>query len=576
MSLFRFDESHLLGTVREVDSRTAAIVVKAKDLPKAKVGHLVAMKIGDGAAFIIGIVMRITKAAEKPDPFAGYRMADVPDGMTAPSFGDEAANTVRLTLVGTVDGAGQSFSRSLVRMPDIDAECCTLEGEQLDAFMGLVSRECDRDHSLELGEYSISRSAAFLDGNKFFQRHAALLGSTGSGKSWTVASIIERAARLPSSNLIVFDIHGEYGDLGYAHHLRIPGPEDLTSAAGDLLFLPYWLLTADELQSMFIDTSEYGAHNQTSVFQKAVMEGKRRTLMDMGDGAVLEAFTLDSPVPFDIERVIEEIDGLNTEMVPSSRGMKQGPHHGQFTRLLTRLRSKLADRRYGFLYQAPAHLHEYGAMGDIARQMMSSGDGSSVKVIDFSDVPSDILPVIVGLVARVIYQVQFWTPRDRRRPLAFICDEAHLYLPQKQGHNPVERRAIENFERIAKEGRKYGVSLVIVSQRPSDVNPTILSQASNMIALRLANADDQAIVRKLMPESLAGLTDALPVLDIGEAIVVGDSVLLPSRIRINPPTEAPLSATLDVWSMWQESATVPDFNEAVDNMRRQGRRRKER
>ena len=173
------------------------------------------------------------------------------------------------------------------------------------------------------------------------------------------------------------------------------------------------------------------------------------------------------------------------------------------------------------------------------RLMDYSESKAQIKVIDFSEVPADILPVIVGLVARILYQVQFWTDRQRRKPIALVCDEAHMYLPKKDGKNPVEQRAVENFEKIAKEGRKYGVALLIVSQRPSDVSSTILSQCNNIVSLRLTNGDDQATVKRLMPESLESLMDTLPILDIGEALVVGDAVLLPSRIRIHPPAEKP-------------------------------------
>jgi len=192
-------------------------------------------------------------------------------------------------------------------------------------------------------------------------------------------------------------------------------------------------------------------------------------------------------------------------------------------------------------------------------------------VIDFSEVPSEILPVIVGLVARIIFQIQFWTSHDKRRPLAMVCDEAHLYLPKKENQNPIEKRAIEAFEKIAKEGRKYGVALLIASQRPSDVSTTVLSQCNNIIAMRLTNGADQATVKKLMPESLESLLDVLPIMDIGEALVVGDAVLLPSRIKITKPNEKPLSATIDFWSEWQETAEKPDFERAVENMRKQGR-----
>lgn len=194
-----------------------------------------------------------------------------------------------------------------------------------------------------------------------------------------------------------------------------------------------------------------------------------------------------------------------------------------------------------------------------------------IKVIDFSEVPSDILPVMVGLVGRLIYQIQFWTNHEDRHPIALVCDEAHLYLPKKDGKNPIEKRAIESFEKIAKEGRKYGVALFIVSQRPSDVSTTILSQCNNIISLRLTNAEDQSTVRKLLPDSLDSLLDILPIMDVGEALVVGDSVLLPSRIKITPPTEKPLSETVKFWDRWTENTSNLDFMAIVENLRKQSR-----
>ena len=578
MAIFTFDASHSLGRVRAVDTRRVNIQVNSdEDLRKARVGQLVALALpGAVEEWLIGIIEKVIKTPVLEE----HTELDEPesDDSVGLSLSRESVlNTVQLTLVGTVglntDNKAR-FSRSLVQVPEIDGGCHILRDAQLQAFMNLLSSAGKTDHSLEIGQYTIDEnSKAFLDGNKLFQRHASLLGSTGSGKSWTVAAILERAAKLPSANLIVFDLHGEYRELSYARHLRIPGPEELGRDDSSLLFLPYWLLNAEELQAMFIDRSEFSAHNQVMAFQDTVVAQKKNTLEFLGKTEVLNAFTLDSPVPFKISDVIAELDRLNKEMVPGSGNReKQGPFYGQFSRLLVRLNSKVGDKRYGFLFRAPESEHAYDAMAATMRRLMDySESNAQIKVIDFSEVPADILPIIVGLVARIIYQVQFWTDRDKRTPMAFVCDEAHLYLPKKDGKNPVEQRAIENFEKIAKEGRKYGVALLIVSQRPSDVSPTILSQCNNVIALRLTNGDDQATVRRLMPESLEGLMDTLPILDIGEALVVGDAVLLPSRIRIHPPNEKPLSATIDFWDEWSKQPERPDFEKAVENMRRQNR-----
>lgn len=576
MAILKFDESSMLGTVREVDTRKVSVLVeKDEDLRKARVGQLVAIELsGASETWLIAIVERVIR-------FVGQQ--DSQDDKTGEEMTDEISeeqvvNNVRLVLVGTLywDAVkGKSvFTRSLSQMPGITDNCFVLLGKQLETFMAVLSEYGEGKHSLELGKYVIDESAkAYLDGNKFFQRHAAILGSTGSGKSWAVASILERAAKLRTSNLIVFDLHGEYSKLSYARHLRIPGPDELGTTSDELLYLPYWLLNAEEMQAMFIDRSEFSAHNQVMAFQDAVIVQKKVILQKLGKRDVLNAFTLDSPVPFSIDEVIKNLKDMNEEMTQGVRGLKQGQFFGQFSRLLIRLKSRLSDKRYGFLFNAPESEHEYNAMARTATKLMDyATKGAQVKVIDFSEVPADILPVIVGLVARIIYQVQFWTDHDKRRPLAFICDEAHLYLPKKDGKNPVELRAIESFEKIAKEGRKYGVALVIISQRPSDVSGTILSQCNNVIALRLTNGNDRNTVSKLMPESLESLLEVLPIMDIGEALVVGDAVLLPSRIKINEPNEKPLSATIDFWSEWMKEIEKPDFDKAVENMRKQKRK----
>ncbi|PST65167.1 ATP-binding protein [Shewanella algae] len=577
MALFTFnDDSYTLGNIREVDTRKVTILVNSdKDLRKARVGQLVTVQLsGATECWLIGMIDKVIKAVVT-QPLT-LEIAEEDDADEIDAFEDSVVNTVKITLMGAArwDAIDQKykFSRSLDHVPEIDSTCYVLKDAHLEEFMRVISECGDGKHSLELGSYKLNENArAYVDGNKLFQRHAALLGSTGSGKSWTVASILERSSQLPSSNLVVFDLHGEYKELSYAKQLRVPGPDEVDVDDDSLLFLPYWLLNTDELQSLFIDRSEFTAHNQVMAFQDSIIEKKRDSLVKAGNQEILDAFTLDSPIPFRIEDIIKHLEFLNQQMIPGKTKEVQGPFYGQFSRLLLRLKSKTTDRRYSFLFGRKQSTQDYNYLSALAEKLMGFGkQKQSIKVIDFSEVPADILPVIIGLVARIIYQVQFWTDPNNRRPVAFVCDEAHLYLPRKEG-NPVERRAVEAFEKIAKEGRKYGVALMIVSQRPSDVSATILSQCNNIISLRLTNADDQATVRKLLPESLESLLEALPIMDVGEAMVVGDSVLLPSRIKIDPPAEKPLSATIDFWSRWQEDVTNADFTLAVENMRRQNR-----
>lgn len=594
MAIFRFDESCLLGQVIAVDTRKVYINVESDKLRLAKVGGLVAIKLsGAVEEWLIALVEKVTKAlAEEKDSEIA---ASDSDEKGKPVKEDDAEkqegskeitlerNTIRVVLIGTLKvKAGDKpddFSRSILNFPDIEGECYTLERVNLEKLMGIISEKSKGEHTLDVGHYTLDEKAkAYLDGNKLFQRHAALLGSTGSGKSWTVATILERAKELPSANVILFDLHGEYKSLKYAKHLRVAGPDDLGKKNPEILFLPYWLLNAEEMQAMFIDRSEFSAHNQVMVFQEIVTKLKKEVLKKEGKTEVLNSFTIDSPVPFPLDSVISEIADLNDEMVQGARGLKQGKFYGQFSRLLVRLKSKIADKRYGFLFQAPEELNSYSALYGIAENLMDftvrNEQRNQVKVIDFSEVPAEILPVIVGLVARMVYQVQFWMTSDKRQPLVFVCDEAHLYLPKKNETNPLEKRALENFEKIAKEGRKYGVGLLVVSQRPADVSDTILSQCNNFIVLRLTNSEDQSIVVKLLPDSMKGFTDLLPILDIGEALIVGDAVLLPTRVKITMPAEGnrPLSATVDFWDEWSKEDKRSDVVQAVENMRKQSRR----
>ena len=565
-----------LGSVLHVDTRRVMINAQDEHLERAGIGKLVTLKKGTADDWLIGMVDRIVRQIMTADTTVeDGEQKDTSNSNPLPLSG----NAVTVTLVGmvrwSVEKDQHEFTRSLLDLPDIGQDCFVLKGNFLKSFMGLLVKKGDTEQALEIGKYALDPDAtAYLDGDRFFQRHAALLGSTGSGKSWTVATILERAARLPSANLIVFDLHGEYRELSYANHLRIPGPDDLGAANPELLYLPYWLMNCEELTAMFVESSEFTAHNQTLVFQDTVFAEKKKILEAEHKTEVLNSFTIDSPVPFDLGAVEAEIRRLNEEMVQGIRGLKQGSFYGQFSRFLARIAGKLRDRRYGFLFQAPAELHSYEAFHAVGKQLLDfTKENGHIKVVDFSEVPSDVLPVMLGIVARLIYYLQFWMPDEKRHPVALVCDEAHIYLPRDKG-NPNQQRALENFEKIAKEGRKYGVSLLIVSQRPSDVSDTILSQCNNVMALRLTNSNDISAVKNMMPESMTSFMEMLPVLDIGEALVVGDAVLLPSRIRIKKPDEEPLSATIDFWTEWSRNDVSPDWVLAAENMRRQRRKPK--
>lgn len=593
MSIFTFTDHQSLGEVRSVEtSRITIRVTDGQRLQKARVGRLVAIQ-SMGDEWLIGIIERVWR---HPVELPTLPEGEVPDDMAVIQ---QEENGVSISLVGTYrarDGQQHdTFTRAIFSLPEINRPVFPIEEKSLEDFMGILSAtsKADAITPLKVGTYTLDgKATAYIDGDKLFQRHAALLGSTGSGKSFTVASILEQSAQLPHANIIVLDLHGEYSSMKFASHYRIAGIGDLKAKKEGAIFLPFWLLTYDEMQSVFVDRSGDNAPNQALALMDSVIEMKRTAINALQKPELLEGFTVDTPVPYRLNDLVQSLDAKNEEAIDTGEvyvsgakkglpKMEKGPLAGKLSRFLIRLKTKMNDRRYAFMYQAPAEYETYEALHTLARKLLGTGESKDginpgVKIIDFSEVPSDILPVVVGLVARLVYQIQFWSnpgkDGDERHPVVIVCDEAHLYLPSSAtSTGPLERRALENFERIAKEGRKYGVGLMVVSQRPSDVSTTILSQCSNIISLRLANKTDQNVVKQLLPESLEGLMEVLPTLDVGEAVVVGDATLLPTRIKMSKPQHEPRSATIPFWSRWAKPKSDVDLVAAVENMRRQSR-----
>ena len=338
------------------------------------------------------------------------------------------------------------------------------------------------------------------------------------------------------------------------------------------MFLPYWLLSYEEMLALMLDRSDANAPNQAMIFSQTVIAEKSSMLAQGGHDDLISEITLDSPVPYRITQIIEQLNEKNTEMVRGSSGRdKQGDFYGKLSRFIQRLEAKVSDKRLNFMFSDVEELLDFSYMETLCQRLMApASQGGGIKILDCSEVPSDILPLIVSLLARIVFSVQQWMDRTKLNPLAIFCDEAHLYIPAN-AQQGIELSSLQSFERIAKEGRKYGIGLVIVSQRPSEVNRTVLSQSSNFIAMRLTNAEDQAVIKRLLPDSIGNFADLLPVLDIGEAIAVGDASLLPSRIIIDVPRQKPNSATVKFWDEWSRETVPDDIGAAVQAMRKQGR-----
>lgn len=566
MGIFDYESEQAIGTVNSVDTSTVVISVEDDSkLKQLQVNHLLVIRSSKTSQHLIAIVSKILRKS-------------MIDQISDEEQQVAVENIIKATLVGThVDKVGTQdnvFKRTLESVPEINAECFVLNGDKLTGFMQAISNQAASSTTpLSLGKYILDEEAeAWLDGNKFFQRHAVVVGSTGSGKSWSVARLLEQVSELEAANALVFDIHGEYGSMNTEgfHHYKVAGPNDQPD--DKTIYLPYWLLTYEEMLSMLLDRSDSNAPNQAMMFSNTVLKYKEDMLRENNLFDEYASFTLDSPIPYKMEAVIDYLNEKDAEMVQGARSEKQGPFNGKLTRFIQRLNSKISDKRLSFLFNPSGNLLQMTYLDEVIEKLIGceSKVQKGVKIIDFSEVPSDILPLIIGLVTRIIFSIQQWTEKDNRHPIALFCDEAHLYIPSNETSN-IDATANQTFERIAKEGRKYGVGLVVISQRPSEVNRTVLSQCNNFVALRLTNIEDQNVVKRLLPDSLGNFAELLPILDIGEALVVGDSSLLPSRIKIQKPSLKPTSGTIDFWDEWAKDNIKTSVPVAVKALRKQSK-----
>lgn len=569
--IFNYDKKEIIGAVNSVDTgMSTAIINDDNTLSQLQVNQLLAVQSPKSGRFIIAMIIKIYRKASNTED------EEAEDDVALAAF-----NQVRLVFVGEfIDKVGTKtnvFRRNVSAVPSIDAPCYKIEHNRLTNLMQSISSELASSISpLQIGKYTMDESSiAYLDADKLFQRHAAIVGSTGSGKSFCVARIVEQMAALKHANGILFDIHGEYSTDLFKRdgilQLKIATPSDLSATdklSKGILMIPYWLLNYEEMQALLLDRSDQNAPNQAMLFSREVLNEKEKTVAGTAYDKII---TVDSPVAYDLRPIVDAFEKLDTEMVPGAKAgtEKQGPFHGKLTRFIQRINNKLSDKRMGFMFSLSNEELKQAWLEQFCGVLMDGRSG--IKVIDMSEVPSDVLPLVIGLLARIVFSIQQWSTTDNRHPIALLCDEAHLYVQQAAALDAVAELGLRNFERIAKEGRKYGVGLVIISQRPSEVNRTVLSQCNNFISLRLTNVDDQNVIKRLLPDNLGNIADNLSLLDIAEAIIVGDSTLLPSRVKIDEPSIKPSSQTIPFWRIWANDDISQNLSEAIGNMIRQSK-----
>jgi DNA helicase HerA-like ATPase len=471
----------------------------------------------------------------------------------------QSAHMVRLTPVGEFSQDGK-FNRGVSHFPTSGAEIHPVSQEDLEHIFA--------EHS-GVG-YKVGRLTAFnevevyLDASAFFGRHAAILGQSGSGKSWTVTSLIQSALNsMPQAHIILLDMHGEYCDKsvdGVTARSPFPVNRVRSLKAQDLEF-PYWLLSYSELCELIVDPADENASIQISFLRSLVMRLKRETNEHLDLGHI----TVDSPVYYSLDALIELIEDANTKT--SDFGKTKSPLFGKFDQMLVRLNSLLNDTRYDFLMK-PEMRTSTESLAELMKDLVGLGQPkASVTVLDLSAVPFDVVPMVTAQIGRLAYEFNFWNPLCREFPIFLICEEAHEYIPRED--IPRYREARRSMERISKNGRKYGVGICVVSQRPHDVSETVLAQCSSFICLRISNPDDQEYVRSMVPEAARGTFAALTSLSKGEAVALGEAVPMPVRFRVNLPDPPPNSTDIDYATKWSEGGQEISVENLVSNWHKQ-------
>ena len=431
-----------------------------------------------------------------------------------------------------------------------------------------------------------------IDGDKFFSKHIAVVGSTGSGKSCTVAKIIQEAKSvresqaLNNSHIIIFDIHGEYDK-------AFPNANSL-SVENNSLKLPYWLMNSEELEDMFIESNESNSHNQVSQFKYAVIENKKKHNPQL-------KVTYDSPVYFSLDEIynficnknnlttyekdsktyfaitsseieydenelwnkmsFEQSTGNSKHQILKEKVSKDGGFNGEFNRFISRLETKMNDERLNFILHTKKEddtEYKTADFQNLVEQLLGyiQDNTKNITIVDLSSLPFEVVSIVVSIISRIVFDFAYFSTKiagndkTNETPFMLVYEEAHKYIP-KNGEVRYKNTRLA-VERIAKEGRKYGVSSMIVSQRPSEISSTVFSQCNNFVVMRLNNPEDQAYVKRLLPEAVISYGDALSSLEKREALLVGDAIATPTIVKILDAEPTPKSEDIKFYTEWKE------------------------
>jgi hypothetical protein len=432
-----------------------------------------------------------------------------------------------------------------------------------------------------------------VHGDKFFNKHIAVVGATGSGKSSSVATILQEAVNSKShqyqginnSHIVIFDIHDEY---------KSAFPNASILSAEDLV-LPYWLLNDSEMDDMFLETGDNNNYNQESLLRSIISHCK------MIENPNLTKVNFDSPVRYDIRKLQNCLTNLSRETkdahdplkikfkdgsvadftndrerleaycaslidfaTPQPSKINKGPYaDGSIEKFVRRISARISNPRLEFMFGERALQAD---LESVVRQITGYNNDrdANITIIDLSGIPFEVLSITVSLVTRLLFDFAYFSRKKTGKcetPFLLVYEEAHKYAPRSDLSR--FKASLNSIERIAKEGRKYGVSLLISSQRPSEISETIFSQCSNFLAMRLTNPEDQSYVKRLLPDTLGNLTAGLPALEQGEALLIGDAVVMPCVVYIKPCSPRPSSSDILYYEIWKKEWHEAGFENAL-------------
>jgi DNA helicase HerA-like ATPase len=542
---------------------------------KTLIGHLTSVEAGALAATLTksgeGRLPRISKdendLSGQPGSYVAITQGDIKLLAVIRSIaeipstsGSGTSKSIKMIPLGEVSPGGV-FTNGIKNYPVTGAEVHNVSKQEVESIFikfraqGYAVGVASADDSIDV----------CLDPAALFGRHLAILGQSGAGKSWTVTNLLQRAVKsMPKAHIVLLDLHGEYswedrdGNRQYAFDEKTTRYIDARD-----LEVPYWLMTFAELVDLLIDRTDASASTQIAFLRDSVQDLRNKANKDLGIGHL----SIDSPVYFSLHDLYNYFEEANKQT--THFGKEKGVLAGLFDQFLMRLQSRMNDKRYDFLLN-PKHRTSSDTLSGLLRDFVGLGDPKAqITIIDLSSVPFDVRPVVTAQVGRLAFEFNYWNPRFKEFPLLLVCEEAHAYIP-REGNQQYEGTR-RSMQRIAKEGRKYGVGIAVVTQRPHELSETVLAQCSTFVCLRLTNPDDQDYVRDLVPEAERDFIDILSSLSQGEAMIMGLAVPLPTRVQLFKPDPPPNSSSVDFFRHWVTGPSDLDIDDIVDRWRRQDR-----